>query len=200
MFDALRHLFTLDTLVTLFMALAALTLAIGLLLLISPPLFERISRPMNTLFSARKALRPLEIPRSTERFFYRHHRIFGAFILLGVGVYFGALAGDTRSQLIGAFSTYLPRGTADWLIPGLLDFFAAANVLIFGVGLVVLFRPSLLKGLELRANRWVSTRRMTRDLARPNEAADSWVVRAPRLVGACVVIGSAYILASFALL
>lgn len=199
MLEALQQLITLNSVIILFMSLAVIALAAGVILLISPPLFYRLSVPMNRVVSARRALKAWEIPRSTEPFFYRHHRIFGILILVGVATYFGELSSLSRTELVNGIGPYLPGGIASWLVPGLLNFFIVANAFVLLVGLTILLRPSLLKGFESRVNRWVSTRRMTRRFVETNDAAESLVRRAPRLVGICVVLGSLYILASFAL-
>ena len=80
-----------------------------------------------------------------ERFVYRHHRFFGAFVLIGAGVYLVAIAATGLlwpAQASGVLGLLLPMLTLVHL--ALLPF-----------GAVMLLRPSLLKRLEAASNRWI---------------------------------------------
>ena len=80
-----------------------------------------------------------------ERFVYRHHRFFGAFVLIGAGLYLASISANGLlwpAQAGGVLRMMLPMLTLLHL--ALLPF-----------GAVMLLRPSLLKRLEAASNRWI---------------------------------------------
>lgn len=174
---------------------AGFSLAAGLWLLVSPAGFAARLAPMNRWFSLRRILKPLEVPRATERLLYRHHKILGTFLVLGSTYtlywqtfHFSRL--PVRSLLLS-----VQPWLRDALVESTALFLFFGNLCAFGIGIIVLLRPSLLKGLEESANRWISTRRMPRALEQPRaDLDDILLVRHPRLTGVFVVLGSLYIL------
>lgn len=120
-----------------FLFLAAVALVGGLLgagLLIAPgPLLA---------FYRRSVLATLDTPVRIERFVYRNHRLFGAAIALSAlfsSIMLGSLLGGQVPAGWETGSTILLAG----------------NLAALVLGLIMFVRPSLLKGLEQRANRWV---------------------------------------------
>lgn len=90
----------------------------------------------------------LERPRFVERFIYRHHRLFGSAIVAGALALLVVL-GAGQSRLLGTVSLGGSGGGAAMLLVWAL----AVAVLV--IGIVVLVRPSALKGVEALANRWI---------------------------------------------
>lgn len=84
-----------------------------------------------------------------ERFVYRHHRYFGLFIIAGALVILTVLS-TTRFWTIDLVA-FLIRSVP--IVSGLIWGLAIAILLI---GLIVLTRPSFLKGFESLANRKVA--------------------------------------------
>ena len=112
---------------------------------------------------------------SLERSFYRMHRLFG----------FGVLAGAIAA---GSFTWYLasvPRALKLQRVLGRLgyDFIEAVAallaVVLLVVGLCLILRPSVLKGLEAVMNRWVEMPAKGRSHAAISRA----ILRAPRVAG-----------------
>lgn len=90
----------------------------------------------------------LERPRFIERFIYRHHRLFGTAIVAGALTLLAMLgAGHPR-----LFVTVLLGGSNAWVAVVLVWALAVAVLVI---GMIVLIRPSALKGAEALANRWI---------------------------------------------
>ena len=110
--------------------------------------------------SARYRTLRLVLDRSwwVERYIYRHHLAFGAAIVVGALIFLALLFRyhgiDIRNvswpASQGAQFTLLVR-IAAWL-------FAGVALL---VGLIVVVRPSALKDIEQKANRWVEPSRPT---------------------------------------
>jgi hypothetical protein len=104
--------------------------------------------------SWRTLLRQLDAPRDVKRAVYRSHRIAGLLLIAGAlytlhQLWFspvpGALAGLFHDWGKGALSALLLQ--TGWY------FLLAGNIAALVAGLVVAFRPSLLKGLERLADR-----------------------------------------------
>src|SRR3989338_3208430 len=67
------------------------------------------------------------------------------------------------------------------------------------LGLLLIFKPHLMEHVNRIANRWVSTRRMTRPLDRRIDI-EGWFFRHHRPLGILVILGAGYILVAFGLL
>lgn len=88
-------------------------------------------------------------PWRVERFVYRHHRLFGGTISAGAMLLLARLyAGHNR--LLGMHLE--PPGTGVRIAELLVWALAVAALVI---GMAVLIRPSLLKGIETLSNRWI---------------------------------------------
>lgn len=173
------------------------SLAYGLGLLIVPTAMLHIAQKLDRRFSGRRAMRPLEIPRVTEKFFYRHHRLVGVLLLIGIAAFFFVyFVKFPRDTVLARLSREIGAPLAGTLVDSASTFLLAANALIGLLGLVMIFRPSLLKPFESLANRWLSTRRALRGAETVHDPLDRFTVRHPRLVGALVVGSVGYILGS----
>ena len=91
------------------------------------------------------------------------------------------------------------RGMGDPAVLGLLLdsvrlFLIAGNVAALLAATVLIFRPSLLKGLEVWGDRQYSGRTSTKALDIMRYHPDDFVRARPKLVGGLLVLGSAYVL------
>ena len=116
-----------------------------------------------------------------ERRVYRRHRLFGAFVIVG------ALAGTSLLWI----ATQNPAVTAALVATlGKIGFrvaltvATALDVLLYLVGVCLLLRPSVLKGIEAAANRWIDP-----IPGKSSHAVVSrMVLRSPRVAGALLLI------------
>lgn len=127
-----------------------------------------------------EALRLLDRQWRIERLVYKHHRIFGL-IVLAAGAF--CIWQMTRAELIVFFNGGSPLSSLTWMLLLAQGF----NLLI---GLVILFRPSLLKPVEAFSNRWHSLD--ASGMGRPGALRLKAVLLA--LVGLAVLLGSATLL------
>jgi len=120
-----------------------------------------------------------------ERFVYRHHRFFGACILLGAMVFLALLA----SYHTGIFKTDLRAlwGMRGLPLVALLLQAAAWLFALFAllVALFMLLRPSALKPLEAKANRWVDPLAVVIPASSPRLR---WIAGGLILVGLVVIV------------
>lgn len=158
------------------LTITALTFVIaGVVLCLRP---SASPQPEPSISRFRGLLGLLEKPQRIERFVYRHHRWSGAIILLGAGISFWRIA---TSGILW------PSNNVGLHVP-LLWLLAVATALAFLAGLVILIRPSGLKPVEARANRWVGPEAGT---------LREWLSRHPRIQGLLVLAISLYALLAF---
>lgn len=179
-----------------FTAAGLLGLGLGTGLLLFPNGIQNLGQRMNRWKSTRRATRRLELPHPTEPFVYRHHRLFGAVLVLG-GIYAVLRIGwwITAGQG-GRFATAAPY--EEILLDASLFFLLAGNLAATLIGAFVFIRPSRLKGVEDVANQWVSTRRAMRHLEAMDERVDRFVLGHPRTAGSLFIVAGLYLLASAA--
>ncbi len=174
---------------------AVLGVVIGALLLFDSERVMRWNYTLNRWYSTRQAMRALERPIDVKRPFYRWHRVLGAVVFAASLFTLDVLVfGFHTSALVRAL-----RGSGD---PALLSLVldTARLVLITGnvaaliAAAVLVFRPSLLKGLEGWGDRQYSGRAATKPLDIMRYQPDDFVRARPRLVGGVLVLGSIYVL------
>ncbi|MBF0126101.1 MAG: hypothetical protein HQM02_02720 [Magnetococcales bacterium] len=102
--------------------------------------------------SALETLRAWSRPVRVERFVYRHHRWFGGGIVLGSFFTLVALGGYAH-RLVALARVGNRLNLEAWLWESLLLFVALGNFFTLASGLLILMRPSGLKGFEAWANR-----------------------------------------------
>ena len=169
----------------------AVSLFVGLLLLWRPATLFGLNARLSRWIDTRSALQALEQPLSLERFFYRHHQVVGGLITLAAAFVLWRWAfAYSRTGYLAALGRYWTVNRLDWIIAGLEWALVLLHAAILLFGLIVVFRPSLLKRVEGVANRW----------HRPDaEVLDAVVfdleglVRAsPRLTGFIVSLGASW--------
>jgi hypothetical protein len=174
---------------------AVLGLFVGAMLLFDSERVMRWNYALNTWYSTRKAMRKLEQPVDIKRAVYRWHRI------LGVALVGGSLF--TLDVLVFDFpANTLARAFRDLGNPALLGLvfetlriaLIVGNVAALLAAVVLVFRPSLLKGVEAWGDRQYSARASTKPLEIMRYGPDDFVRARPRLVGGLLVLGSAYVL------
>lgn len=169
-------------------------IAVSLLLIFKPHLMVRINRVANRWISTRHLDQWLDRSVSIEHWFYQHHRPLGILIVLGacyILVYFGLLF--DKPIVLQRLAGYAPS----WQLDILLDALALASligaVVALFTGLFLWLRPSLLRGIEEEANRWVSWRRAAKPLAIPRDQVERFVAGHAQRVGWLLLLGSLYL-------
>ena len=180
---------------------AALGLVIGIMLVVNSALVMRWNEVLNTWIATGKAMQTLDRPVEVKRVVYRWHRLVGVLLLAGAFFTLDALAfGFTTTALVRTF-----RGTGSSAILALLFetvriFLIVGNVAALIAAAVLVFRPSLLKGVEGWADRSYSGRESSEKLDLMRYQPDEFVRARPKVVGAVVILGSLYALFGLGLL
>src|SRR6266513_765959 len=91
--------------IVLFLVVSVCGLAVGVGLIVSSQKTVQVSHAVNRWISTRHALKPVEVPRDTDRLAHRHQRwVAGGFVLGGLIAIFGLAAGIDANALSAAFT------------------------------------------------------------------------------------------------
>lgn len=173
---------------------AALSLLYGLFLIISPKFALSLNHKINKNFSMRETTKSLETPISIERWFYRHAHITGTLLMIGAGYLFYLLFWELDFNHLAKNLSGLTVLMWEWLLQSFQIFFGIMSVTVFLMGFLILVRPSQLKPIEEKANKWVSTRQKLQFMSKDLGQADKLLDLFPRQFGAIIIVASTIIL------
>jgi hypothetical protein len=164
-------------------ALLALTALLGAAVAIKPDLLPRLRAATDRRYSMRRATRSLDVPRNIDRILYRHHRLYGTLVVaLALFLLYFLAFGEQRPFWRELFPPdYREAASIVGDVARLVLWVFTVFALM--VGTIVFVRPSALKRLESKVNRWVTARRATYDLDREYGWLDERRGRRPRLWG-----------------
>lgn len=175
-------------------------LFVGATLLLQPGWIVRISQIINRWISTRKWMRMFAQSFALDVWFYRYNKLYGGLLLAGSVylVYFFTAVFDKSAEQISLLNVNtIPPILMASLLDALVLFFLMCGVFIAIVSLFLLFRPSMLRDLELLANRKTSVRKGLKSLEMHHDSLDQYVFRHQRLTGILILAGSIYTLAVF---
>ncbi|MBX9811198.1 MAG: hypothetical protein K2Y16_06240 [Burkholderiales bacterium] len=170
----------------------ALSFIYGVWMLLQPDQALRFNQRISAWVSTEGVSKVLDRPHSTERYIYRYHRIYGALLLAG-GLFtlYVMSGGRWGRDMTAVFSlsewSWLVRDVATLLM-------VMAGFLATALGIIMVIRPSLLRGVEARLNRWIATENNLKPLDSVYYAPDQFAWRHARPLAALIVIGSLYVL------
>jgi len=167
-----------------------LGILVGVAMWLRPKELGKLNRQCSRLVSSDTVATIMDKSRLTERFFYRHHQLVGAGILIGslVVLYTFLFSFNVRT-----ISTLIPNAYW-WLTDALVAILLVGSILAALVGLLVLLKPSLLREVEHLANRWVSTDKMLTVVNRMNFSVEESMLRHNKIAAASIIAGSLYIM------
>ncbi|MBF0175469.1 MAG: hypothetical protein HQL63_01270 [Magnetococcales bacterium] len=168
-----------------------LGMLVGIGLLLRPDYGHTLRRP------AKELLLPLARSIRTERFFYRHHRLFGGLVFLASAIFLSRLVGFLGQDLTLAPMAGPGGPVQIWLWESVVVFICLAGLFTLTVGILLLLRPSLLRTFEEWANRRFSTRGLRITLTQWHGALSGWILHHPRVIALFLIIGSLFTLQHF---
>lgn len=179
-------------LMVLFLVVAVSGLAVGFGLIASSPRIVGYFHALNRWVSTRHVLRPVELPVDTERVTHLHQRwIAGGFVLGGLVSVFGLFAGLDATAVGAAFATKRFAPVVAIAVEGAKWVLIAGSALGVVVGAMLLFYPNAESTLERFANKWVSSRRVTRSWDDMHMNLDALVEAHPKPAGWIIACTSA---------
>ena len=170
----------------------------GAALILRPNWLLRASKYVNRWIPTRKLNQSLERPINLDHWFYRYRHLSGAAILAGATfmLYFFTVSFDKPGILaVLPKSATIPPVLMDALLDALVLISLIGAVSAMILGLFLMFRPSMLRNIELSANQPTSLRRALKPLEVPRSGVDEYVLRNVQLIGVLLLLGSLYTLA-----
>ena len=168
---------------------------IGVLMIAAPQRLGNLFRISNRWISTRRMTKPLEKPRQTDRTMLHYPRVLGAIMLASAalilikGIIFisgvsAADGGRLLARLYGGVNLSAVAWEITWVT--LITIILLGAILAIAVGLMSLFKLGKLKHWAESANRWVSTRQLTKPLDMPHYHLDKMVSAKPQLWGGVI--------------
>jgi hypothetical protein len=181
-------------LTTSLFCLGVFLIPVGLALVLVPGKFLALGNILNRWISTTAFFNKLDAPRNYERYFYKNHRLLGGLITLfsGFSIYmlvFYAGMNVTAAALERAAGSIFDK----WLLITCYYLLIGLSVLALIAGIVIYFRPSLLKSLEAWGNRWIDTQTPLLRFDKVHEIPITILPGKPRLFGCIVLVGALYI-------
>ena len=173
-------------------------LSVGMVLIMRPDWLLRVSKRTNQWVSTRHLDQLLERSVKLDPWFYRFRHASGILTLAGAVflLYFFTAKFDKSAALAGLSRKF---STPPAIIGSLLDALVLSCMLGAALALIVslflLFRPSMLRGLEQGSNQLFSLRHSLKPLEIQRSGVDEYVFHNVRLVGVLLLFGSLYALA-----
>lgn len=170
----------------------------GVALLLRPDWLRRVSMFTNRWVSTRQLSRPLVRSIILDGWFYRYNRLSGALLLIGsiYIVYFFTAVFNKPLALSNVFNTaIIPHSVMSGLVDAMVLCGLLGALFTVMISLFLMFRPSMLREFEQRANQKTSLRQGLKPLEIQRDSLDRYVFRNGRLAGVLILAGSIYTLA-----
>lgn len=179
--------------VALWLGLTLVTALVGLWAIIGPDSFIRFNRRLSVWIDFGKAEKMKRQSYSIERPFYRHHIATGLLLnIASIYVLYEALfvLNEKQIEQLLMADSAVRNMWSGVLLDATFGWIYITGVVALLIGILVVIRPSYLKGIETRMNYWVETEKYTHSLDNRNQILDEWVCAHPKTFGIISVIGS----------
>jgi hypothetical protein len=173
----------------------------GAMMMWRPEWLTRLSKHANSWVSTRQFARPLERSVNLENWFYRNSYWSGGALLAGaIYIIYMFTAQVGRADLLPGLARMqlVPHVLLEPVLDTLVLFFLAGALLALIVSLFLIFRPSMLRDLELGANQRISLRKTLKPMEMQHANLDQLVFRNIQLAGVLLLCGSLYTLVALA--
>jgi hypothetical protein len=168
---------------TLIFGIMGMTLS--LMLIFSPRLTQNLSNILNRSINVEKRLEYLDKDIQISDFFYTHHIAMGLILVAGsvFSLFFFFFSLDV-SKFAGIFFGSQSNLFAAEIIVSSITWIGKVGCLAgLAIGLLLVIKPDLMKGIESRLNSWFETKPMIEKLDKTSHDMDSFFFRHPITVG-----------------
>ena len=168
---------------------------VGLGFMLIPEKTTKLANKVNRWVATDVFFNKLNAPVYNDRFFYRHHRVFGALVVstslacLYMMIFYAGIDSTAEKLLTVAESEF-----EKWLFVTAYYLLIGAMFLSLLFGLIMFIRPSALKSFEAWGNHWVDTDDSLKTLDKNKELFDWVLPRNQRIFGFFVTVGAIYII------
>ena len=168
---------------------------IGVLMIAAPQRLGDLFRISNRWISTRRMTKPLEKPRQHDRAMLRYPRVLGAIMLASAAlilikgiIFISGVSTADGGRLLARLYSGVNLSAVAWEVMWvtLITIILLGAILAIVVGLMSLFKLGKLKHWAESANRWVSTRQLTKPLDMPHYHLDKMVSAKPQLWGGVI--------------
>ena len=160
-------------------------MTLSLMLMFSPRLTQNLSNILNRSINIEKRLEYLDKDIQISDFFYSHHIAVGLILVAGsaFSLFFFFFSLDV-SKFTGIFFGSQSNLFAAELVVSAITWIGKVGCLAgLAIGLLMVFKPDLMKGIESRLNSWFETKPMIEKLDKTSHDIDSFFFRHPIAVG-----------------
>jgi hypothetical protein len=178
---------------------ALFALPVGLALLFAPDRLAKMLFVLDRWIPLDGIVERLNATYRLERLFYRNHKKFGLFLVIGSAYNLYFQATYRGAEIATLFAIPKHAEIVGWLSHSIWLVLLLANTAALVIGAVVFHRPSLLKGIEAFANHWIGDEPLTITLDQARFGVQRILYRHRRLTGLAIVGGAFYVLATLAL-
>ena len=170
---------------------------IGVLMLAAPQRLGDLFRISNRWISTRRMTKPLAKPRQADRAMLRYPRVLGAIMLASAAlilikgiIFISGVSAADGGRLLARLYSGVNLSAVAWEViwVTLITIILLGAILAIAVGLMSLFKLGKLKHWAESANRWVSTRQLTKPLDMPHYHLDKMVSAKPQLWGGVITV------------
>jgi hypothetical protein len=154
----------------------------------------RLFSPMNRWISARKSLQSMEAQHEIDPFVRKYRRWFSTlFIVGGTFSIFMLVAKAPATAVASIFGAGRSSIIGPLIIQSLGALLILGSVLSIAIGMLLGLFPRALTALEMRTNRWYSSRQFVKGADEMHLPLDRWFESSPRTAG-CILAVAALIL------
>lgn len=182
----------------LFLVLGSVVgLLAGAMMIWRPEWLARVSKLANGWVSTRQMGRTLEQSIDVDSWFYRNSQWGGVVLLAGATyIIYMFTAHLARADMLASLARMhlVQPALLEPLLDTLVLVFLAGALLAVLVSLFLIFRPSMLRELELGANQRISMRHSLKPMEMQHGELDQLVFRHIQVVGVLLLCGSLYTL------
>ncbi|MBT8373922.1 MAG: hypothetical protein KJN80_03315 [Deltaproteobacteria bacterium] len=186
----------LQTIEILTLIFGVLGMTLSLILLFSPRLAQSLSNFLNRSINVDKGIEYLDKEIEISDFFYNHHIAVGLALVAGsvfslfffffsldvskfADIFFGSRANISTAELIVSAVTWIGKIGC---LAGLV------------IGLVLAFKPDLMKRMENKMNSWFATKPMLEKLDKSSHDVDTFLFRHPVAIGLIGAVTSFFLI------
>jgi hypothetical protein len=182
-----------DILVALWFGLTMIAATLGFWAVAFPSSFVRFNQRLSLWISFEESSHKNNKSVTIERPFYRYHIFTGLILIISsIFVLYEVVFNLNIGEIEGALVTgsNIENIWIGVFVDAAFGWIYISGVLALAIGVLVVIRPSYLKGIEQRMNYWVETDKYSDSLDKSNQILDEWVSTHPRIFGIICLLGS----------
>lgn len=182
----------------LFFVFGIVAFAVGVGLIVNHVRMRRFCDFMNRWVSTRPATKWLATTHDTVAVEHRFRYSIGAvsIFLAGFSVFVLNAQIDVE-RVAAAIPLNVPHDIEVLIVESVRRILIASSLLAIAVGVMLIFFPKALRAIEMRANRWYSTRTLIRNGDSMHMGFDQWLDGNPRVAGWIITSGALVVVVNF---